>query len=558
MTLQPGHEFAGYRIERLLGAGGMGTVYLARHPRLPRSVALKVLTAAGPDPLLRARFEREADLAVRIDHPNVVEVYDRGEDDGRFWIAMRYVAGTDVARLIERGPAALPPRRVAGILAQAAEGLDAAHRRGLLHRDVKPANLLVGTQDGVDQVFVSDFGIARAVRDEARLTDTGAVVATLAYVAPEQIRGEPAGHRADIYALGCTLYQMLTGQVPFDRASPAAVLAAHLNDPAPRPSHAVAGLSGALDAVIARALAKDPAERFGSCRELAAAVDRALATTRPPITPPNDRKPHVSVHRPARNSSPEPGTPRPGTGYPPPGTSRPVPGYPAGPGDENGRAGRRTRAVGPVRRPNRPALTAALVGAVAALVVVAVLMVVGTLRPTGTPATATPTPATPTPAGDPDGTTTPTAAPTPVVTAWGRNNALVALFPDLLPPEPGATGYQGARCADLDVLNNGGAPALECRQDNGISYYVWSFRRGDPRRETTYTTNIDNDTTREQPWTRPSGSGRMRWSHYPGANTGMLTVSFDDPARAWVVLDISWPHYTGQDIVDQWWSTAPI
>jgi serine/threonine protein kinase len=163
MTLRPGSVFAGYRIERTLGSGGMGTVYLARHPRLPRSVALKVLDpSAGADPEFRARFQREAELAARLDHPNVVEIYDRGSDDDQLWMSMRYVAGSDVAQLIGRRSRALPQSRVIEILAQAAEGLDAAHRRGLLHRDVKPANLLVATGDDGRATSSSPISASRA------------------------------------------------------------------------------------------------------------------------------------------------------------------------------------------------------------------------------------------------------------------------------------------------------------------------------------------------------------------------------------------------------------
>lgn len=195
-------------------------------------------------------------------------------------------------------------------------------------------------------------------------------------------------------------------------------------------------------------------------------------------------------------------------------------------------------------------------GAAAGLLAVALVVVALTLRPQESTdsAPSTPVPGT-TAAGTPATTSSPTA---PDTGAWGRNSDLVALFPDLLPAAPGDTGYQGAHCTDLDVLNNGGAPAVECTQADGLTYYVWSFRRGDPRRDSTFATEIANDTTREQSWSRSTGSGRMRWSHYPGANTGLLTVSFDDPARAWVVVDVSWPHHTGQDIVDRWWAAAPV
>ncbi|MFI9411136.1 serine/threonine-protein kinase [Nocardia gamkensis] len=500
MTLRPGSVFAGYRIERTLGSGGMGTVYLARHPRLPRSVALKVLDpAAATDSEFRARFQREAELAARLDHPNIVELYDRGGDEGRLWMSMRYVAGSDVARLLEQRSCALPTSRAVEILAQAAEGLDAAHRRGLLHRDVKPANLLVTTgDDGRDHVFVTDFGIARSRDDTSGLTAAGALIATLGYVAPEQIRGEPLDHRCDVYALGATFYQMLTGAVPFARPTPAAVLRAHLAEPPPRPSATDPALPAALDSVIATAMAKRPADRYDSCRALATAAAAALA---PQSVPPHPQP--VAPPRPARISP-------------------------------------------------RVLLPTAAVLVVLLVLAGALLLRSGTVPGVAIPGSTTASAISAAP-------TTPSTATTAVASsAWGRDAELVALFPGLLPATPEGAGYQGARCTGIDVVDNGGAPALECRQDNGIHWYVWSFRRGDPRRDSTFETNIDNDTTRQDTWRRPSGSGRVRWSHYPGGNTGLLTAGFDDPARAWIVIDVSWDHHTGQDLFDQWWQAAPL
>uniref|UniRef100_UPI002458912E serine/threonine-protein kinase n=1 Tax=Nocardia farcinica TaxID=37329 RepID=UPI002458912E len=308
MALAPGTVFAGYRIERKLGEGGMGTVHLARHPRLPRSVALKVLDAeAGRDPEYRARFEREAEMTVRLDHPNVVEIYDRGVEGELLWIAMRYVDGSDVAHLIRGG---MSPRRAVGILTQAAAGLDAAHRRGLLHRDVTPANLRVPDDgDGGDHVFVADFGIARS-HDDPHLTAAGQLTATLAYVAPEQIDGREPDHRCDIYALGVTFYQMLTGTLPFPGPTPGEVLQAHLHTPPPRPSDAVPGLPPGRDEGARTALAKDPRDRYPDCATMAAAARAALRadvpdhatspaagwppTAQPPAAqPPPARPPHA-------------------------------------------------------------------------------------------------------------------------------------------------------------------------------------------------------------------------------------------------------------------------
>lgn len=240
-SVLPGEIFGGYRIEGKLGAGGMGTVYLARHPRLPREDALKVLPpAASADQEFRARFLREAELAARLRHPNIVAIHDRGMDDGCLWIAMQYVQGCDASDLIARDPAGLPPWRAVHIIEEAARGLDAAHAAGLLHRDVKPANILIAVNpDGSYRVLVTDFGIARAVGESTVLTAAGEVLATVSYAAPEQISAAPVDHRVDVYALGCTLHQLLTGSLPFPRPTPAAVMYAHLCEPPPRPRSSI-------------------------------------------------------------------------------------------------------------------------------------------------------------------------------------------------------------------------------------------------------------------------------------------------------------------------------
>ncbi|MEV6557906.1 serine/threonine-protein kinase [Nocardia sp. NPDC051756] len=278
-----GQTFAGYRVERRLGSGGMGTVFLVQHPRLPRKDALKILADAHTnEPEFRARFLREAEVAARLQHPNLVAVRDRGEQDGRLWIAMQYVEGTDLAEVIRRGPDVLDVARAVRIIAEAAKGLDELHRAGLLHRDVKPANILVAEQDGrSDRVLVTDFGIARPADDSATLADAGGFTASLAYAAPEQISGEPMDHRADVYALGCTLYQLLTGAIPFPRDSPGSVMYAHLNDPPPRPTLGrSARVPAGFDEVIAKAMAKQPEQRYPSCGALAAAAEAALTGAR--------------------------------------------------------------------------------------------------------------------------------------------------------------------------------------------------------------------------------------------------------------------------------------
>ncbi|MFF2085992.1 protein kinase [Nocardia sp. NPDC058176] len=311
MELGAGAALAGYRIERTLGGGGMGTVYLARHPRLPRRDALKVLdTRLAADPTFRARFEREADLAARLQHPNIVQIYDRGVDGDRLWIAMQYVDGSDAAQLLRQGLTVLSAERAVRIVRKAARGIDHAHRQGLLHRDIKPANLLVArADDGTDAVLVTDFGIARSMGETTALTSAGSVLGTLAYAAPEQLEGRPLDARTDIYALGCTLYELLTGFVPFPREGPAAQISAHLLEPPPRPSLADPALPPVLDAVIARAMAKNPADRFPTCAALAEAAVAAFAATRgsdettADLSSPTGPSPHPADSAPTREST---------------------------------------------------------------------------------------------------------------------------------------------------------------------------------------------------------------------------------------------------------------
>ncbi len=232
--LSEGSEFAGYRIERRLGRGGMGIVYLAVEPGLDRRVALKLVAPdVGADDVFRERFTHESRIAASIEHPNVVPIYAAGEVDGIPYIAMRFVSGSDLnRRLISAGR--LEPQRAAALIAQVAAGLDAIHAAGLVHRDVKPANVLLSGPEGSEHAYITDFGVARNVASTSGLTKTGRFVGTLDYVAPEQIRGREVDARADVYALGCLLFKILTGEVPFPRDGEAARLYAHLNDDRPR------------------------------------------------------------------------------------------------------------------------------------------------------------------------------------------------------------------------------------------------------------------------------------------------------------------------------------
>ena len=268
-----GTEIAGYRIELLLGVGGMSVVYLAEDLRLKRRVALKLLAARiAEDESFRDRFLRESELAASIDHPNILPVYEAGATDELLFIAMRYVEGRDLGERLRYGH--LDPADAVGIAAQVASALDAAHARGLVHRDVKPSNVLLdlgARPDGSDHVYLADFGITKRLSEVAGNED-GTLLGTIDYVAPEQIAGEEVDGRADVYSLGCVLYECLVGRPPFRRDSELAVVFAHLEIDPPAPSAERPELPAALDAVIAKALAKEPRDRFESCRELAHAA----------------------------------------------------------------------------------------------------------------------------------------------------------------------------------------------------------------------------------------------------------------------------------------------
>jgi serine/threonine-protein kinase len=311
-TLEPGAQLGDYRVERLIDTGGMGEVYLASDQRLHRRAALKVLPPAlARDASFRSRFERESRIAASLEHPNVLPVYASGETDGLAWIAMRFVDGPTLAALIHRER--LGPVAALSILRQVADALDAAHARGLVHRDVKPGNILVEPGEGgePDRAYLADFGLAR---DASGDRTPGQRMGTVHYVAPELIEDRPIDGRSDGYSLGCVLFECLTGQVPFPAADARTELMAHLVEPPPSASALVPALPSAVDAVLAQALAKAPGERFDICRALVDAAAAALAVTErlprpdiaatrpmpavvapaagtPPITPPIEQRP---------------------------------------------------------------------------------------------------------------------------------------------------------------------------------------------------------------------------------------------------------------------------
>lgn len=263
-------EVGGYRIVEAIGRGGTSVVYRAEHVRLGRAAALKLLTPAFGHADFRERFLRESKLAASLDHPNIVPVYDAGEEGDVLYIAMACVDGSDLkALLVDEGR--LPLRRALRIVAQIASALDAAHARGLVHRDVKPANILVGRDD---RVFLSDFGVVKELTSGGT-TRTGSFIGTIEYCAPEQIEGRDVDARADVYALACVFYECIVGTSPFHRSSDVAILNAHLHATPPRLTKAAPDLPPALEGVLSKALSKSPLDRYASCGEFVTAVRAA-------------------------------------------------------------------------------------------------------------------------------------------------------------------------------------------------------------------------------------------------------------------------------------------
>lgn len=292
--IEPTAIIAGYRVESVLGRGGMGVVYRATQLDLGRAVAVKLIAAElARDAAFRERFVAESRIAASIEHPNVVPVYEAGDDDGLLFIAMRLVDGLDLAQIVEStGP--LTPERALRVVSQVSAALDAAHAQGLVHRDVKPGNVML-TLETPPHVYLTDFGLAKHVGEVGRVTRAGSWVGTLDYLAPELVRGEPASPSADVYALTGVLYYCLVGHAPFPRGSDAATLWAHASEPPPRVSEEREELPADLDDVIARGLAKDPALRFASAGALAEACANALGlpydrVSAVPLSTPSERE----------------------------------------------------------------------------------------------------------------------------------------------------------------------------------------------------------------------------------------------------------------------------
>jgi serine/threonine protein kinase len=312
--LRPGDVFAGIRIDAVAGRGGMGVVYAGTHLALNRRVALKLIAPGyAQTPEFRERFKRESRTAASIDHPNVIPIYDAGEEGGQLYVTMRLASGTDLGELIKTS-GRLDSLLAGNLIAQVGAALDAAHREGLVHRDVKPANALIEFRDGHAHAYLTDFGLTKHAASESALTSTGVVVGTVDYMAPEQIEGKPADARSDVYALGCVLYHAVCGCVPFLRDSPMAVMYAHTRTPPPPLRTVVRDVAPALEEVIARAMAKDPADRYPSAGDLgraalAAAAGQPLPTSERSVatgdavhsvtSAPTRPRPHETVREPS-------------------------------------------------------------------------------------------------------------------------------------------------------------------------------------------------------------------------------------------------------------------
>jgi serine/threonine protein kinase len=285
VDLQPGTEVAGYRIVRTLGRGGMSVVYLAEHDWLQRKVALKVLAPhLAEDEGFRERFVRESRLAASLDHPNVIPIYEAGASGGELFIAMRFIEGPDLRTVLQE-EGAMEPARAIGILRQVAAALDAAHDQGLVHRDVKPANVLLArrrSSEPVEHVYLSDFGLTKRSASDSGVTGTGQFVGTLDYAAPERFAGEMLDARTDVYSLGCLLFECLTGRPPFRSEHDAGLMYAHLQEPPPPVTGERPDLPNEIDRVIGRAMAKSPGDRPRSAGELVNGAARALGAELPP------------------------------------------------------------------------------------------------------------------------------------------------------------------------------------------------------------------------------------------------------------------------------------
>jgi serine/threonine protein kinase len=396
MDISLGSVFAGHRLDAIAGRGGMGVVYKSTHIALDRVVALKLIAPEiSGDEQFRERFKQESMTAAALDHPNVVPIYDAGEEHGQLYVTMRHVPGTDLRALIEQS-GALPPAEAASIIAQIADALDAAHEKGLVHRDVKPGNILIEDRGGTRHAYLTDFGLTKHAASESGMTKTGMFVGTLDYIAPEQLQGQAVDARTDVYSLACVLYQAVTGQVPYPRDSEPSKMWAHMGEDPPSVTQARADVPEAFEDVVKRGMAKKPEDRYPSTGDLGRAalaaakdrqatqVERSVATgeaapahAMPPPVVAMPAPPTGVASSPAPTAGPSaPAAPPPPPGYAPPppttpppaaGPTTPPPQYgppPGGPG-------------GPGKKNRTPLIIGAAIAGVAILGVVAALVLGG-------------------------------------------------------------------------------------------------------------------------------------------------------------------------------------
>lgn len=526
-----GDSFAGYAIESVLGRGGMGTVYLARHPRLPRSVALKLVNReVSADPEVRRRFEQEGNVVARLDHPGIVGIYDRGTDNGHLWIAMQYIRGSDVAK---SDPRSLTPDRALRIITQTAAALDHAHAQDVLHRDIKPANILLAQSETgrEERAVLTDFGIARLLDSDTKLTATGTFTATLAYASPEQLSAEPVDHRADQYSLACTLFALLAGQTPYANTSPGQVVAGHLSKPVPQLRNFRSDMPAALDQVFARALAKNRAERFGSCGEFAAAAADALSGK---AVPAHAYTGPTMVNQAATMVNPAPAMVNPAPQVA--GHQPPVPVLRHAPAEQHGYGGSPYAAyahhrVAPAPRRKSPALrvfagVTAVVVAAAVGVYVQRDAVIGWLN------------------------------------RWdGEQRIIVAAFPDLITGADSQSSWLGAICYS-NSYQNGQVPAISCsNNDTGFRYRVKMY--GSKAEATSAVYSFVRDRAADRVVTHPDIAAPVTATITPATpgtyGSGTVYTRFpDDEQRSRFVFELEWANHDAADTFEQWWSQAPL
>ncbi|MFI6870922.1 serine/threonine-protein kinase [Nocardia sp. NPDC050406] len=522
--LRPGEVLAGYVIEGRIGAGGSGEVYVARHPRLPRRTAIKVLNraalAGGADAL--RRFEREADITARFDHPNIVAVHDRGIAGGRLWISMQYIEGGDTAEL--RG---IDPVRALRIGGEIASALDYAHGKGVLHRDVKPSNILLAAPDDgrPERALLTDFGIARLHDDTGQVTRTGDITATFAYASPEQLSGATLTPRSDQYSLACAVFVLLTGRKPFEAPHAAAWVYAHTQKRPLRVTEARPELPTALDEVFDRALAKDPGARFSSCTEFLDAAVRSMSGAAP------RRTAAMPVH--------------------------PTP-YPDAPPTEQAGMSQNRAAVSHSRKRPWLAAAAALVLGVGATTAVTTMNRAESQQPQRD-------------------TIAPTTVPdTALADSWGPDHApIAAAFPRVvgqLETNGTSTGWQGATCKILDPGSNDlpttqGARRIVCNPDDAegrVRFDIVDLGAG------------AQDSPADVFF---GGQGLVEWMTHPDSDRGLLTYTeesvgsaqpdsdaqpvylalgfpFSDERQRFILI-ARWPGHTAVDL-RSWFAKVPL